>query len=350
LEDYLKQLAASINKDWVDAENLTFEISTADVVGGYEPYPTATAGYYTDRTPQIVGPHANAELSAVRALSDMNDDGVRDFAVGSGKITDPDPNSPSFGQAVGAIYILPGRPTGVEGDYLLEQVQLSPGDEERLEGVMLKGSSAGEKLARVFDNAGDFNGDGIDDVIVGNDGASADAGEAIVIFGSDKLESPEYGWTVDTIVAAGRAIRFVGENPGDLTGANVAGAGDVDNDGYADVLIAAPGALGNQGYVYLVYGSPDLSGDINLADTGTFPLPGVRFIARSAGDQLGAGMKTVTGTAPGGGSATAYSRGVAKLGDIDGDGHADYAISAMLADPDARQDAGEIYILYGIGD
>lgn len=350
LEDYLKDLAASIGKDWVDADDLTFEISDASRVGGYEPYPTATAGYYTDRTPQIVGPHVNAELSAVRALSDLNDDGVRDFAVGSGKITDPDPNSPSYGQTVGAIYILPGRPTGVEGDYLLEQVQLAPSDPERLEGVMLKGSSAGETLARVFENAGDINGDGIDDVIVGNEGASGDTGEAIVIFGSDKLQSPHYGWTVDTIVAADRAIRFVGENPGDLAGANVAGAGDVDNDGYADILVAAPGALGNKGCVYLVYGSPDLSGDFNLADIGTIDLPGVRFLGRSTGDQLGAGMKTIAGTAPGGGSTTAYSRGVARLGDIDGDGRADYAISAMLANPDNREDAGEIYILYGVGD
>ena len=327
-----------------------YEVAPADEIYGYLPYPTATAGYYTDRTPQIVGPHVNAELSAVRALSDLNDDGVRDFAVGSGEITDPDPNSPTYGQTVGAIYILPGRPTGVEGDYLLEQVQLAPSDPERLEGVMLKGSSAGETLARVFENAGDINGDGIDDVIVGNEGASGDTGEAIVIFGSDKLQSPQYGWTVDTIVAADRAIHFVGENPGDLAGANVAGAGDVDNDGYADILIAAPGALGNKGCVYLVYGSPDLSGDFNLADIGSFALPGARFLGRSTGDQLGAGMKTITGTAPGGGSTTAYSRGVARLGDVDGDGRADYAISAMLADPDSREDAGEIYILYGVGD
>jgi len=52
-------------------------------------------------------------------------------------------------------------------------------------------------------------------------------------------------------------------------------------------------------------------------------------------------------TALGGTSTTAVSRGVAPLGDIDADGFADFAISAMLADPDAKIDAGEAYVLYG---
>ncbi|HUU97921.1 MAG TPA: hypothetical protein VM487_19465 [Phycisphaerae bacterium] len=310
--------------------------------GDYKP---GTAGYHMDRTPQIVGPHPDAEIAFVRGLGDLDGDGIRDFAVGSERIEDP-----ATGQVVGAIYFVFGRSPTLEGDYLLEQLHVAPGDANRLKGLMLKGASTGEKLARVFSNAGDFNGDGYDDVIVGNEGADGDAGEAIVVFGSPTLESPENGWTVDDIVAAGRAVRFVGENPGDLAGANVASAGDVDGDGYADILIAAPGAQAGKGVVYLVYGSRTLGGDVLLANAGSFALPGVRFIGRAAGDALGGGQKTVTGTDPAGGSTLAFSRGVARLGDLDGDGREDYAISAMLADPDARQDAGEVYILYGRGD
>jgi hypothetical protein len=322
--------------------------SPASRVFAYEPYPVGTAGFHVDRTPQIVGPHEGAKISFVRALGDLNDDGVRDFAVGSEHVKSDVIGG--TGPEVGAIFIVFGRPTGVEGDYLLEQLALPINDPNRLRGVLLRGTSTGEKLARVFDDAGDVNGDGIDDVVVGNEGANGDAGEAIVIFGSPTLVSPANGWTVDEAVASGRAIRFSGENAGDLVGANVAGAGDVDADGYSDILIAAPGAAGGKGIVYLIYGSPTLNGDLHLADAGTVSLQAARFVGRSIGDAVGGGAKVVIGTDPTGGSTTAFSRGVARLGDIDGDGRGDYAIGAMLADSAGNTDSGEVYILYGRGD
>ena len=88
----------------------------------------------------------------------------------------------------------------------------------------------------------------------------------------------------------------------------------------------------------------------NLADVGTLAVPGVKFVGRLTSDELGGGQKQVDGTNPAGGSPTlVHSRGVAALGDIDGDGLRDYSISAMLADPNNRTDSGEIYILYGYG-
>lgn len=329
---------------------------------GCYPAPVGTAGYYMDRTPQIVGPHAAARISFVRGLGDINDDGIRDFAVGSDTVRadfgDPDSS------LVGAIFIVFSRSTGLEGDYLLERLALSPRDRRRLNGVLLKGEPD-TPIAHVFDTAGDFNGDGIADVLVGSERSDRDTGQAIVIFGSRTLLSPEGGFTLDGIVDVGRAMRFVGVRPGDLAGAGVAGAGDVDADGLGDILIAAPNAFPSfeqsgkrppdppatgPGVVYLIYGSGrHTAGVFDLAKVGTPALPGAVFVGRAAGDFVGGGQLEIV-VNPDGKPTTIYSRGVAALGDIDGDGRDDYALSAILADPFGKTNAGEVYIIYGRGD
>lgn len=329
----------------------------ADALYNYTPYPTGTAGYYVDRTPQIVGPHAQAKIEFVRGLGDVNGDGVRDFAVGSDKIKAN--VAQGTGDTVGAIFVVYGRQPGVEGDYLLEQLSFDRSDPNRLNGVLIKGSSAGENLARTFTDAGDFNNDGYADVLIGNENAASATGEAILVFGSPTLLSPGPndeggtpggGWTPATI-PADRAIRFRGAVVGQRAGANVSAAGDVDNDGYSDLLIAAPGDDNGRGAVYLIYGGPDgslpsevLLGDLSL---NNIDVPYVKFNGRGASDFLGGGAKTISNTTPDGGSTLAFSQGLAPLGDIDGDGNADFALSAMLADPGSKTDAGEIYILYG---
>lgn len=330
-------------------------------------YSPEAAEYYIDRTGQIVGPHKFAALSAVRGLGDVNGDGIPDFAVGSKEVrqTFTDPQNPS-GPKVGALFIVFNRQTGVEGDYLLDRMALPPNFANRVHGVLLRGATATEQMGRVFDTAHDFNGDGIDDVVVGAEGYDANRGQVLVIFGSTTLESPAGGWTAADVIAAGRGVRFRGERAGDLAGANVAGAGDVDGDGYGDILIAAPGAdvdlngdgvpEQDVGVVYLIYGAPDYVGrDLSLSLVGTIELPGVKFTGRRTGDQLGGGQiefPAATGIYlnPNNDPTTVYSRGVAGLGDIDGDGKEDFAISAMLADPHDRVNAGEVYVLYGRGD
>ena len=90
--------------------------------------------------------------------------------------------------------------------------------------------------------------------------------------------------------------------------------------------------------------------ELDLAQVGTPALKGVVFVGRRDGDMIGGGTKVLTGIDPAGNSTTAFSRGVSGLGDIDGDGRDDYAISAMLADPFGKTDAGEVYVIYGRGD
>jgi len=305
-----------------------------------------TAGYNLDRVSQIVGPHRNARIELVRGLGDVNSDGSGDYAITCPSAwADFDDDASG---TVGAIFVLFERPTGEGGDLLIERVaaQTNP-----LRGLWVKGT-ADAPLGHAVDGAGDFNGDGTDDVILGSPNAALGRGEAIVVFGSnDTFQSPPEGSTFDDLVQRGLATRFVGEQPGDLAGANVGGAGDVDGDGKGDILIAAPAGQAGRGVVYLIYGAPFPPTTIELALVGSPAVPGVKFLGRSGGSFLGGVEPGFARTVnPDGIPTPVGSRGVVGLGDLDGDGRDDYAISAILADPAGRTDAGEIYVLYGRGE
>lgn len=161
----------------------------------------------------------------------------------------------------------------------------------------------GAKYGEVLANAGDVNGDGHDDVIIGapyDDTVGNDAGRIWVI---DPL-------TGHTLLAA------VGQAAGDRFGYAVGTAGDFDGDGYADVMIGAPRAdagFVNAGVAYILSG--------RTAQT--------LFLASGAAkfDEFGSS--------------------VAGGGNLDGDGYPDFMIGAPLND-DGGAKAGRVYIYQGI--
>jgi hypothetical protein len=174
-----------------------------------------------------------------------------------------------------------------------------------------------------FAAAGDVNGDGRDDIVVGyRDAANPGAGRAAVIFGKGNTNPVNLSVLGD----AGFEIRHEAPAPAWETGWAVAGAGDTTGDGRADVLIGAPAAFGGAGAVYVVHGK-----------TGNAPVS-LTDIAGGTGGYLIEGRAGLNGRA---------GTTVAGAGDIDADGRTDILIGAPATTVDGIVEAGEAYLFWG---
>jgi hypothetical protein len=165
--------------------------------------------------------------SSVGTAGDVNADGFSDVIVG-----DPDfDNGPTSSHDDGKVYVFHGA----------DVPSISPA-------WVLLGTQVGARLGTSVGTAGDVNGDGYSDVIVGapfyNNGQT-DEGAAFVYHGSTTgLNSPE--WTAE------------GNQDFSSYGASVATAGDVNGDGYSDVIVGAPlfnNGQEDEGRVFVYYGN-----------------------------------------------------------------------------------------------
>ncbi|MBI5863742.1 MAG: FG-GAP repeat protein [Planctomycetes bacterium] len=291
-------------------------------------------------------------LSNAVGVDDFNADGLQDYLVGQ----------PLANNGAGTCYIVFGRLQRLVLGFELKLDELGlpmnttpPGQARIFDGLHVRGG-AGERLGLSQDAAGDFNGDGIPDVVLGSPLLNQRQGGACVFFGSHELINlTEDEIAFNEIPTRNLGVIITGETEGDLAGAQVAGTGDVDGDGLSDILIAAPdksvrldldgdGTLDIDregcGVVYLIYGSSTLRGTVSVKDIGTEKLGGAMFVGRNSGDHLGAGL----------GEQGDRSHGIANAGDVDGDGRIDLLISSVLASPRDRVRAGEVYLIYGQGD
>jgi hypothetical protein len=227
--------------------------------------------------------------------------------------------------------------------------------------------------------AGDVNGDGYADIIIGaplyDDGANTDEGRAFVYYGSATGLSATPNNSPDD---ADQAIAYFGEQ--------VASAGDVNSDGYSDVIIGAwlydDGANANEGNAFVYHGSatglsavPDnvaddadqpnvyfgtsvaSAGDVNgdgygdviiggyFYDDGVFTDEGRAFVYYGSATGLSATPDNILDDADQ--SSAYFGNSVACAGDVNGDGYSDVIIGAYWYDDGLNIDEGRAFVYHG---
>jgi hypothetical protein len=269
---------------------------------------------------------------SVASAGDVNGDGFADVIVGA-----------SYDQAVACVYL--GGPSGIA----------------ETAAATLEGPTGGssEYVAIVVASAGDVNGDGYADVLV-TSARGVSPGSVLIYLGGPGGTSTTPATTLATGIS------------GDGFAFSAAGAGDINGDGYGDVVVGAPQTLPDDdagspvGAAYVFLGGVTSDAGVGLTTTG-IPLAGKAVFGNfgssvaSADDVNGDGYADVAvgatagavnvyegSSAPGstnpivisGAAGAAFGSAVAAAGDVDGDGHSDLVVGA----PGVDNASGEAYV------
>ena len=261
--------------------------------------------------------HLGDLLGHALAAGDVNNDGYDDLIIGADGVN-------HGGQYdVGAVYVFLGH----NGSFPVTVTDLR----YDVADITVLGEFAYGRLGRSV-ASGDVNNDGYDDIIIGayraDPGARDDAGAVYVILGRATFTRGTPITFDLTITNADLTI--LGDDDGDRLGRSVA-SGDVNNDGYGDIIIGAYQAdrtatITNTGKTYVLYGGSSI----------TWTAPTTVDLSVSSADLTLIGMDKED-------QAGFY----VSSGDLNSDGYDDLLITAYQADPFGRDEAGEAYVVYG---
>ncbi|WP_146183355.1 FG-GAP repeat protein, partial [Limnohabitans sp. JirII-29] len=251
---------------------------------------------------------------SVSSAGDVNGDGLADLLVGAPY------SDPSNGSNAGRSYVVWG--STATSAINLSAVTAGTG------GFVINGQANGDNSGYSVAGAGDVNGDGLADLLVGaifgDPSARNNAGRSYLVWGTTAASAI----ALSNVAAGTGGFVINGQASGDNSGYSVSGAGDVNGDGLADLLLGAIGSGNNIGHTYLVLGTTATSA-IELSNVAA-----------------GSGGFVINGQASGDNSGFSVSG----AGDVNGDGLADLLVSAPFSSTSAGSNTGRSYVIFGATD
>src|SRR5262245_33752656 len=257
---------------------------------------------------------------SVSSAGDISGDGFDDLIIGADGGDGP-PAIPRNGG--GDSYVVFGKASGFAAEIDLAAIAGGAG------GFVMHGEGAFYGSGRSVSSAGDVNGDGFDELIIGG-GSNNDAGYSYVLFG----KASGFAAEIDLGANTGRTV-IEGQDGGDESGRSVSSAGDVNGDGFDDLIIGADGGDGpantrsNAGDSYVVFGKA--SGFGTSIDLAVIATGNGGFVIHGQDANDGSGQS------------------VSSAGDVNGDGLDDLIIGADGGDGpgNTRAGAGDSYVVFG---
>jgi hypothetical protein len=289
--------------------------------------------------------------------TDINGDGYDDLLVGSYEASSDAPNS-----GIVRLYLGGPHPFQPAGPFPID----APAPDWTFAGA------AGEDFAWKLIGAGDLNGDGYEDFAASapfHTNAQSAEGEAFVFYGSPTGPAGGPPWTME------------GNQASELLGYSIGAGGDLNGDGYNDLVVGAPQGdkgLSGEGLAYVLLGSPSgVAHTPQIVLRGNQALAGFGSDCAIVGDINGDGIDDLVvgaeaysegesneghafvyfGTPTGihavpdetlqiNVAGAGFGFGVFRIGDVNGDGYADVAIGApFVSDPENGE--GELFVYYG---
>ncbi len=250
--------------------------------------------------------------ASVSSAGDVNGDGFDDLIIGA-----PNTYYSRYEGGPGQSYVVFGKAGGFPASFNLSSLNGRNGF------VFGSFDSSYDRSSRSVSSAGDVNGDGFDDLIIGNPGGN----RSYVVFG----KAGGFPANFDLANLNGRngfVLEGVGAGRYNDSGRSVSSAGDVNGDGFDDLIVGALQFYSNYGAgeSYVVFGKAggfpanfDLA---NLNGRNGFVLKGI-----DERDNLG--------------------DSVSSAGDVNGDGFDDLIVGDSSADPNGQSGAGESYVVFG---
>ncbi|PIZ54139.1 hypothetical protein COY26_00030 [Candidatus Woesearchaeota archaeon CG_4_10_14_0_2_um_filter_33_10] len=269
--------------------NVTPGISTEYSLGSYKIDNVADLTFNGSENGDYLG-------MTTRRAGDFNGDGYTDLVVGSYM-------SNLTGSYRGKVLIFFGNSSM-----------------EETADIEINGTSDNGYFGYKVDSAGDVNGDGYDDIIIGspniNISGSENTGQAHLFFGGSNVQSSMNADQADIIINGSAANDYFGDG--------ISSAGDINGDGYSDVMVGAPYASSNgksyNGQAYIYLGGTDIKSRMNSSDAD--------IIINGSDNWDMFGIET------------------ASAGDVNGDGYSDVVVGALYSKVNGIF-TGRAFIFYG---